>query len=163
MTLKHRLLLLFVIGSAATSHSQTATQQPAGPTVTAIIRERTNATQWFAASPTDEVYGHQDSMLRLSLAQRIRRFDYMAEIGQSAELALPSDAVSGVSAQGQLGLGGTYFAANGNNYPAAASLRQGFLRYHFQKDASAVRLGRFEFFEGQELAPKDATQRWLQT
>ena len=145
-------------------YSQTPTPPAAGPTMTAVLRERTNATQWFAATPTDEVYGHQDSLLRLSLAQRIRSYDYMLELGQSTELALPSDAVSPVAAQGQLGLGASYYAANNNNtYPVAASLRQGFLRYHFHKDTDSVRLGRFEFFDGQELTPKDPALRWLQT
>lgn len=88
----------------------------------------------------------------------------MIEVGQSAELALPTDAVSPIAAQGQLGLGAAYYAASGNNsYPAAASLRQGFLRYHFKHESSAVRLGRFEFFDGQETTPKDSTLLWVQT
>jgi hypothetical protein len=131
--------------------------------VTAYIRERTNATQWFSAEPNAEAYGHQDSMLRLGLQQRIRHFDYFAELGQSAELFLPSDAVSPVAAQGQLGLGGTYYAANGNNTePAAASFRQGYLRYHFTRDSDTLRIGRFEFFEGAETKPVDPTLVWLQ-
>jgi hypothetical protein len=132
-------------------------------TATALIRERTNTTQWFSATPNAEVYAHQDSLLRLSLSQRVRHFDYLVELGQSAELALPTDAVSPVSAQGQLGLGGSYYAANNNNEdPAAASLRQGFLRLHFKRDANMIRVGRFEFFDGQETAPRIATLSWLQ-
>jgi hypothetical protein len=146
----------------------TVAPPPASPdtplTATAIIRERTNATQWFAATPQAEVYGHQDSLLRLSVAQRIHHFDYMLELGQSAELGLPSDAVSPISAQGQLGLGGSYYAANNNNTePAAASLRQAFVRYHFKRDVSVLRLGRFEFFDGTETSPKNLTLAWLQT
>lgn len=103
-------------------------------------------------------------MVRLGIAQRLNHFDYMFELGQSAEFGLPDDAVSPVTAQGQLGLGGTYYAANGNNQdPAAASLRQGYFRYHFHDDKAAFRLGRFEFFEGQEMTPKDSTMQWLQT
>ena len=137
---------------------------PTRPTLTATLRERTNATEWFAATPAAEQYGHQDSMLRISLAQRIHRFDYTFELGQSAELALPTDAVSPNAAQGQLGLGGTYYAANGNNrFPAAASLRQGFLRYHAMGEGVAARLGRFEFMEGQEMTPRDTSLLWLQT
>ena len=131
---------------------------------TAYVRERTNATQWFAATPNAEVYGHQDSLLRLGIEQRVRHFDYQLEMSQSAEFALPDDAVSPVAAQGQLGLGGTYYAANGNNqYPAAASFKQGFVRYHFRRDANTMRLGRFEFFDGQETVPKNTTLQWLQT
>lgn len=131
---------------------------------TAYLRERTNATQWFAATPNAEVYGHQDSLLRLSIEQRVHRFDYQMELSNSAELALPDDAVSPVGAQGQLGLGGTYYAANGsdNQYPVAASFKQGYLRYHFRRDANTLRLGRFEFFDGQETTPKNTTLLWLQ-
>ena len=62
------------------------------------------------------------------------------------------DLIEPVAAQGQLGLGGTYFAANGNNqYPAAASLRQGYLRYHFKSEGDTLRVGRFEVFDGPGL------------
>jgi hypothetical protein len=117
-----------------------------------------------SARPQSEVYGHQDSLVRLGIAQRLHHFDYLLELGQSAELALPTDAVSPVAAQGQFGLGGTYYASNNNNqYPAAASLRQSFLRYHFARDTNVVRLGRFEFFDGQETTPRNGTLLWLQT
>ncbi len=166
----HRIALLsFLFGTTLATAAQSTTPPPPPPvstpvTITALVRERTNATQWFAATPHDEVYGHQDSLLRLSLQQRVRHFDYLVELGQSAELFLPNDAVSPVAAQGQLGLGGTYYASNNNNQdPVAASFRQGFLRYHFKRDATVVRLGRFEFFEGQETAPRDTTLAWLQT
>jgi hypothetical protein len=134
------------------------------PTVTAVIRERTNVTEWFSATPHSETYAHQDSLLRLSLTQRIRQWDYQLELGQSTELALPTDAVSPVSAQGQLGLGGTYYAANNNNSnPVAASFRQGFLRYRFKAGQDSLRIGRFEFFDGQEIAPSNTSLAWLQT
>ena len=118
--LKNILITLALASSLHALYGQTASSpQPSSPTVTAVIRERTNATQWFSATPEDEVYGHQDSLLRLSLTQRVHNFDYMLDLGQSAELALPTDAVSPVAAQGQLGLGASYYAANNNNaYPA---------------------------------------------
>ena len=163
LLLSATLLLSAPLPVLAQSAPPPATPPTTPATLSAIIRERTNATQWFAATPHAEVYGHQDSLLRLSVQQRLRRFDYMAELGQSAEIALPSDAVSPVAAQGQLGLGGTYYASNGNNTdPAAASFRQGFLRYHFTRDANALRVGRFEFFDGQETTPKDPQLLWLQ-
>ena len=129
-----------------------------------LLRERANATQWFSALPNPEQYGHGDSLLRIAIAQRIRRFDWQLEMSNNSELVLPTDAVSPVTAQGQLGLGGTYYAANSNNSnPAAVSFKTGFLRYHFQRDADAIRVGRIEFFDGQETTPKDKTLLWLQT
>ena len=157
------LLATPVLGQDAAAPAPADTVSPVK--ATAYLRERTNATQWFAATPNAEVYGHQDSLVRLAIEQRVRRFDYQLELLNSAELALPDDAVSPVAAQGQLGLGGTYYAANGKNqYPAAASFKQGFLRYHFRRrrDADAVRLGRFEFLDGQETAPKNTALAWLQ-
>jgi hypothetical protein len=160
---------LLLLVTTAAGFAQKAPAPPPSSVIspltgTAVLRERTNATQWFAATPTPEIYGHQDSLLRLSLAQRVYHVDYLFEMGNSTELGLPTDAVSPILAQGQLGLGGTYFAANGGNTnPVAASFRQGFVRYHFKRDANTLRLGRFEFFDGQETAPKDTTLAWLQT
>ena len=98
--------------------------------------------------------------LRVGMAQRIHRWDWQLELSQPAMLDAPSDAVSSVTAQGQLGLGGTYYASNTNSYPAAAFLKQGFARYH--GESANLRLGRFEFFDGRETQPKNTTIRWLQ-
>ena len=133
-------------------------------TVNVALRERVNTTEWFSATPNAELYGHMDSLLRIAVQQRVHAIDWQLELGQAAELFLPDDAVSPVTAQGQLGLGGTYYAANGNNtFPAAAFLKTGFVRYHFANDKGALRLGRFEFFEGAETTPKNSTLAWLQT
>ena len=133
------------------------------PVFTVYLRERGNVTDWFSALPHPEIYAHGDSLLRMSLAQRVKKFDYLMEMSNSSELELPHDGVAVVAAQGQLGLGGTYYAANGTNiYPAAVSFKSGFIRYHFRKDSAAIRLGRFEFFDGQETTPKNTTIAWLQ-
>lgn len=97
------------------------------------------------------------------MAQRIKRIDWLLEVSQNAVLDVPSNAVSKVTAQGQLGLGGTYYAANKSSNPAAASFKQGFARYHWAQPDETLRLGRFEFFDGQETQPKDKTLAWLQT
>jgi hypothetical protein len=102
-------------------------------------------------------------MLRFSVAQRTKHFDWQIEGSQNDVFDVPTTAVSPVSAQGQLGLGGTYFAADGGNtLPAAASLRQAFLRYHGEGPDTTLRVGRFEFFEGTETTPKDTSLLWLQ-
>ncbi len=172
MPLRFKFFACLVLGACCAAPAQTVSPAPASPSaspstpvnVIATVRERTNATQWFAATPHDEVYGHQDSLLRLGIQQRLRHFDYTLELGQGTELFLPSHAVSTVAAQGQLGLGANYYVANGNNpYPVAASFRQGFLRYHFKRDANTLRLGRFEFFDGQETVPQNPTLAWLET
>ena len=126
-------------------------------------RSRALATQWYAATPDAETYGYGESLVRFGVAQRIRSWDWQLELSSPAELGLPSDAVSTVSAQGQLGLGGTYYASNANNTnPAAASLKQGYVRYRFGEQDKSIRLGRFEFIDGQETQPKDTGIAWLQ-
>ncbi len=139
-----------------------ATPQPVSFSI--YDRTRVDSWQWFAAPPESETYGYAESLLRIGVAQKLDRWDWQFELAQPAILDAPTNAVSPVSAQGQLGLGGTYYASNGNNdYPAAAFLKQGFVRYRFSGPDRNVRLGRFEFFEGQETRPANATIAWLQT
>lgn len=126
---------------------------------------RVDAWQWFAAPPETETYGYYESQLRISLSQALPHWDWLLELQQPAVLGLPNDAVSPVTAQGQLGLGGTYYASNGNNSnPAAAFFKQGYVRYHFdgEEEDKNLRIGRFEFFEGLETQPKNPAVAWLQ-
>ena len=163
-----RFLGAFLLGvmPAAMSLGQSADapRKNSSPvTLTVYDRTRVDATQWFAATPHAEQYGYLESLLRIGLQQQLRRFDWQLELSQASVLLLPGDAVSPVTAQGQLGLGGTYYASNGNTTEAAAaSFKQGFLRYHFHDGNAAARLGRFEFFDGQETQPKNPTLAWLQ-
>jgi hypothetical protein len=126
-------------------------------------RTRLDSLQWFAAPPESETYGYVESLLRIGVAQHIHQWDWQLELAQPSVLGAPSDAVSANAAQGQLGLGATYYASNGNNTgPAAAFLKQGFLRYHFTGSDRNLRLGRFEFIDGQETQPKNAAIAWLE-
>ncbi|MDE3199354.1 MAG: hypothetical protein KGN79_00415 [Acidobacteriota bacterium] len=99
----------------------------------------------------------------MGIAQRVRHWDWRLEVSQPAVLDVPDNAISPIAAQGQLGLGGTYYAAGGKNqYPAAAFLKQAFARYHFGGDKGNIRLGRMEFVDGVEMKPKNGTLMWLQ-
>jgi hypothetical protein len=158
-------VLVAALVPAAAANAQTPPQGPAGHSISVSVYERARADswQWFAAPPESSTYGYLQSLLRIGVAQRIHRWDWQLELAQPAVLGLPNDAVSPVSAQGQLGLGGTYYASGGDNPdPAAAFLKQGFLRYHFGDDRT-LRIGRFEFFEGVETHPANTTVAWLQT
>lgn len=127
-------------------------------------RARGQGWQWYKAPPYQNSYGFGESLLRLGLSQKLDKWDWRLEIAQPWVIDAPAHAVSSAAAQGQLGFGGTYYASNGNNSnPAAAFLKQGFARYSFDQNDQNVRLGRFEFFEGLETKPNNATLAWLQS
>ena len=130
-------------------------------TISVYDRTRTEIWQWFAAPPSTSTYAYAQSLQRIAVMQHLHRWDWELELSQPAIFDAPENAVSPISAQGQLGLGGTYYAANGNNsYPAAAFLKQGFVR--FDGEDKSLRAGRFEFFDGEETQPKNPTLAWLQ-
>lgn len=125
-------------------------------------RTRTDANDWYSAPPYTSTYPYVEQLDRFSIAQRIRHFDWLIEAQEANVFDVPTTAVSSVTAQGQLGLGGTYYAANTNTLPAAVSLRGAFLRYHGSGTDSSLRVGRFEFLDGTETTPKDSSLLWLQ-
>ncbi len=142
--------------------AQSSSSSSSPLSVSIYDRTRIDSWQWFAAPPYDNTYGYVESLLRVGVAQRLHRWDWQLELTQPSVLDVPNDSVSPVTAQGQLGLGGTYYASNSNNTePAAAFLKQGFVR--LDGEGSHIRLGRFEFFDGQETRPANATIAWLQT
>lgn len=132
-------------------------------TVGVLARVRTNAVQWFDAPPYSTTYPYVEQLLRYSVAQRIRRFDWLLEGSENAVFDVPNTSISPVTAQGQLGQGGTYYAANANTLPVAASFRQGYVRYHGNGPNRTFRIGRFEYLDGQEMQPGNAAIAWLQS
>jgi len=152
-----------VAATPAAAPAASAPTPPAHPVTFSIYeRARNDNWKWFAAPPYSDRYSYIQSLLRISVAQRIDRWDWQAELAQTWVGPLPNDSVSAVTAQGQLGLGATYYASNTNDtQPAAAFFKQGFLRYSAAPDKN-IRLGRFEFFDGTETHPKDSTVLWLQ-
>ncbi|MCX6625809.1 MAG: alginate export family protein [Acidobacteria bacterium] len=93
------------------------------------------------------------------LSESKKAFDWQIEFAAPFLLGLPDDAIAAGS-QGQLGLGASYFAANHRERNAGMVFaKQGFIRF---KDLGGVkgqslRLGRMEFIDGTEVAPKDGT------
>ena len=153
-----------VLPAASQTTPQTASASPHPVIFNVYDRTRVEAWQWFAAPPYSNTYAYVDSLLRLSLSQTLPHWDWKLELSQPAILDAPDDAISPVSAQGQLGLGATYYASSADNsYPAAAFFKQGYIRYHFNGDDKNIRIGRFEFFDGLETKTKNPTLNWLQT
>lgn len=70
-------------------------------------------------------------------------------------LGLPDNAIA-AGAQGQLGMGASYYAANNKSqYSVTPFAKQGFLR--FKSGSQSIRVGRFEFLDGSETTPQNAT------
>ena len=158
----YAIVLGTILSLAGNSFAQKPVWTNSPVTVNVYDRTRVDAWQWFAAPPQTETYGYVESLLRVSVSQRIKNWDWQLELSQPSVLGLPEHSIS-PAPQGQLGLGATYFAANGNNSNAAAAfLKQGFLRYRFGEPGTSLRVGRFEFNDGQETSPKNQTIVWLQ-
>lgn len=156
--------LVTVISITMPAGAQSAPSRPFPVSISVYDRTRADAWQWFAAPPQSETYSYVESLVRLGVAQRLHHWDWRLELAQPSILGAPSNAVSTNATQGQLGLGGTYYAANGkNSNPAVAFLKQGFLRYHLAGTDRNLRVGRFEFIDGLETQPKNTTIVWLQT
>src|SRR6266478_832797 len=119
-------------------------------------RTRVEGWDWFRGSEGESNYALGHSLLRVAIGQTNDRFDWQLEAAQATILGLPSNAVV-PAPQGQLGLGGTYYAANGNNRNNANGfVKQAFVQFkdHGRRN---LKLGRFEFFDGTEVQPKDTT------
>jgi hypothetical protein len=112
---------------------------------------------WFETPGADDSYVFGALTLRLSLGQRKERFEWQVEGIFPFLFNLPENAVR-PAPQGQLGVGASYFAASGRQ-DGSASVRQAFVRIKnlFGDTPSSLRLGRFEFSDGAEIQPADAT------
>ena len=106
------IALLFIVAATFCGAQNASSASPISATI--YDRTRVDAWQWFAAPPEANTYDYVESLLRIGVAQRIHRWDWALEFAQPSVLDAPNDAVSPVTAQGQLGLGGTYYASNGN-------------------------------------------------
>ncbi len=127
--------------------------------VTVSERLRFESWDWFDSNAANGSYGFLASQLRLGLSQQKKQWSWQVELQQPTLLGLPENAVA-PAPQGQLGLGASYFAANDSQrYAAGVFLKQAFVRFQRQGDAStsSLRLGRFEFVEGAETSPQDPT------
>lgn len=122
------------------------------------LRLRPEIWDWFDTNRADPNYAYFASLLRLSLSQERKKWDWQAEFAQPLLAGLPEHSIA-PAPQGQLGLGANYFAANNAVTPLNLFLKQGFVRVKgiFGDKPSSLRIGRFEFVDGAETSPKDAT------
>src|SRR5262245_21526472 len=123
-------------------------------TLSGSLRLRFEDWDFFEAQTGDNQYGYGASLLRLALGRQFRSQDWLFELEHPSLLGLPSHAIA-PAPQGQLGFGGTYFAAN-PDHAVGVFLKQGFVRFKGigGDQASTLRIGRFEFADGMEITPE---------
>jgi hypothetical protein len=132
--------------------------------ISGSMRLRVESWDWFNPGGTvDNAYTFPGAILRLGIGESKPRLDWQMELAAPILLALPDNAIAPGTA-GQLGMGASYFAANNRQRnDAMIFVKQGYLRWKFTEGATkqTLRLGRFEFSDGAEAAPQDATLRTL--
>jgi hypothetical protein len=130
-----------------------------GPvTVQGSLRTRLEGWGWFEGQANSD-YAFSGSALRLTFGHQSEWLDWQLELEAPILLGLPGDAVA-PGAQGQLGLGATYYAANRQSQNAAMLFpMQCFVRFKklFGSTSNSLRVGRFQFADGGEATPKDPT------
>src|SRR5262245_10936390 len=128
-----------------------------GITFSGSLRLRMESWDWFDTDKADNAYTFGAAALRFGLSQSRETIEWQLEGEVPVLLGAPNNAIA-PAPQGQLGLGAAYSAASGRQ-DASLIFKQGFVRFKglFGARASSLKLGRFEFSDGAEVAPSDPT------
>lgn len=122
------------------------------------FRTRLEAWDWFGEGNNSR-YNFSGNLLRLSVGQRGSHVDWKVEMAAPLLLRLPDDAQL-PGDRGVMGAGGNYFAGNQRNRDAAMIFpKQVYvhLRHLGASKRHGLRMGRFEFTDGAEAVPDNAT------
>jgi hypothetical protein len=171
------LLTVFTInanGQTATPLAAASTAVPAVPspapaapgplrlgdiTITGTLRSRAYGWDWFQPTAGNNNYAYSGNFLRLNLSQNRHTWQWNTELAIPFLLGMPTGATGTGPQQGALGFGSNYLSANKGNQNAAMIFPR---QLYVQFDAIAgekghLKIGRFVFVDGTELAPKNAT------
>lgn len=119
-------------------------------------RFRTEAWDFFQPPQGQNAYGFEHSLLKIGIGQKTEAFEWLLEGAADGIVDLPPSAVQ-PAPLGQLGLGATYYAANGSDRNIASGfLKQAYIGFKLPAKGKA-KLGRFTFLDGAEVQPKDKT------
>ena len=159
-------LLVGIAGIAAAAAPVSQAQQTLQPiklgsaVFSGSVRSRVENWGWFQPASTayDTGYTFSGSTIRFGLSRTTKTFDWNLELEAPVLLHLPDNAVA-PGAAGQLGQGATYYVANSRSSNAAMIFpKQVFVRWKpLSLPGASLRLGRFEFQDGSEVAAKDPT------
>ena len=131
-------------------------QTPPGVTVSGSLRSRVYSWDWFQPSAGNNDYQYSGNILRIGISRHSDSLDWNAEFAVPFLLGLPSNATGTGAQQGALGLGANYASANsGSQNTAMIFSKQLYARFLGKRQS--LQIGRFEFLDGSELAPKNAT------
>lgn len=129
-------------------------------TFSGSLRSRVYFWDWFQPASGQNRYQYSGNLLRLGLSARHATWDWNAEFAVPFLLGLPATPTGTGPQQGALGLGANYLAANsGSQNTAMIFPKQLFVRFDGLggNKKHTLQLGRFEFLDGSEVAPKNAT------
>jgi len=118
------------------------------------LRERVEFWDWFGGKGQNN-YTFSGTMAQFAFSQTSSAFDWKLDFAIPALIGLPDHAVQ-PAPLGQLGLGGSYYASNRNASAIGFIFpKQGYLR--FKGEHAKLQVGRFEFGDGGEVTPQNAT------
>lgn len=153
--------ILVAAPSVSIALAQSASSDPVkigDVTVSGSVRTRIESWDFFQGNANND-YTFPGSIARLSLSEATSKFAWQLELAAPFLLGLPNGAIAS-GAQGQLGFGASYFAANNRNSDAAMIFaKQGFIRFKDlgNIEGQSLKVGRMEFIDGTEVTPKNAT------
>ena len=131
-----------------------------GITISGSIRSRVYFWDWFEPAAGNNNYQYSGNLFRIGMSQNRDSWDWNAEFAVPFLLGLPLNAAGAGPQQGALGLGSNYFSANDGDRNAAMIFPK---QLYFRLDGLAgdkghtLQIGRFEFLDGSEIVPKNAT------
>jgi alginate export protein len=126
--------------------------------VSSSLRSRMYSWDWFGDAPNGE-YTYGGSLFRFGLTESKKNLDWQVEFAVPALVNMPTSAVM-PAPLGQLGLGGSYAAANsGATNSTSIFLKQGNFRIKGIGGigGQSIKAGRMEFLDGSEVTPAHGT------
>jgi hypothetical protein len=126
--------------------------------VSSSLRSRMYSWDWFGDTANGE-YTYGGSLFRFGVAESKKNLDWQVEFAVPALVNMPTSAVM-PAPFGQLGLGGSYAAANnGATNSSSIFLKQGNFRIKGIGGIAgqSVKAGRMEFIDGSEVTPAHGT------
>lgn len=130
-----------------------------------MLRTRLENWQWFSTPGGNDTYSFLGSYARFQFSQQFHRAEWLIEMNVPFLLGMPDNSQLAAPLS-FLGVGGNYWSANKRQTNAAMIFpRQAYLRL---KDINGIKgqslkLGRFDFADGSETTPKNATLAAMKT